>query len=242
MSNFLKKINQFYRKEQFHPSFFALFLNPFYFARKGLFTSITRVAHCIHGKTLDIGCGQKPYASFFLSSEYLGLEIDTPENCLKKQADFFYDGHHMPFEDSSFDSIVCNEVLEHVFNPDDFLDETYRILKQGGVVLFTMPFVWDEHEQPYDYARYSSFGIKFLLEKHGFEILQQEKTNNGIEVIFQLINAYIYKKLCTKGRILRFFTISTLCSFFNILGLIFSYILPKNNDLYLDNVILARKK
>lgn len=237
----LNKLKLFYKKEQFCPDFIALFLNPFYFARKGLFKSISKISHNIQGKTLDIGCGQKPYVSLFHSNEYLGLEIDTPENRLKKQADFFYDGNHMPFKDSSLDSIVCNQVLEHVFNPDDFLKESHRILR-GGYMLISIPFVWDEHEQPYDYARYSSFGIKYLLEKHGFEVICQEKTNNGIEVIFQLINAYIYKKLCTKGRLLRFFTIFTLCSFFNILGLIFSCILPKNNDLYLDNVILARKK
>ena len=109
-------------------------------------------------------------------------------------------------------------------------------------MLISIPFVWDEHEQPYDYARYSSFGIKFLLEKHGFEIIHQDKTNNGIEVIFQLINAYIYKKLCTKNKIIRFVVILCICSFFNILGSFLSLILPKNDDLYLDNVILAKKK
>lgn len=129
----LKKIKLFYKKEQFHPNFFAIFLNPFYFARKGLFKSISKIACNIQGKTLDIGCGQKPYISLFHSNEYLGLEIDTPENRLKKQADFFYDGYHMPFKDSSLDSIVCNQVLEHVFNPDDFLKESYRILRGGGV-------------------------------------------------------------------------------------------------------------
>lgn len=128
----LKILKLFYQKEQFCPGFFTLFLNPFYFARKGLLKSISKISYNIQGKTLDIGCGQKPYLSLFPSSEYLGLEIDTPENRLKKQADFFYDGHCMPFENSSFDSIVCNEVLEHVFNPDDFLQECHRVLRGGG--------------------------------------------------------------------------------------------------------------
>ena len=52
----------------------------------------------------------------------------------------------------------------------------------------TVPFVWDEHEQPYDYARYSSFGLKHILNENGFEVIEQRKSNNGIEVIFQLLN------------------------------------------------------
>lgn len=237
-----KQLKSFFKKEQFQPSIFAIFINPFYFARRGLFQAIRKDAKYISGKTLDIGCGQKPYKSLYASQEYLGLEIDTPDNRLKKQADFFYDGLQMPFDDGFFDSIVCNEVFEHVFNPQTFLQEINRVLRGGGYMLISMPFVWDEHEQPFDYARYSSFGIKHLLEENGFEIIHHQKTNNGIEVVFQLINAYIYKKLCTKNKIVRLITITTFCSIFNILGIFFSTILPRNNDLYLDNVILARKR
>jgi SAM-dependent methyltransferase len=70
-------------------------------------------------------------------------------------------------------------VLEHVFNPDDFLNEVNRVLKPSGKLLLTVPFVWDEHEQPYDYARYSSFGLRSLLEKHGFSIVKHEKVGGG---------------------------------------------------------------
>ena len=65
--------------------------------------------------------------------------------------------------------------------------------------LMTVPFVWDEHEQPYDYARYSSFGLKHILSENGFEVIKHLKSNNGLEVIFQLINAYIFKVTLTKS-------------------------------------------
>lgn len=106
----------------------------------------------------------------------------------------------------------------------------------------TLPFVWDEHEQPYDYARYSSFGITHLLEKNQFKVLQLEKINDGFEVIFALINAYIYKKLCTKNKIMRIFTTIFITSIFNLLGVVFSKILPRNADLYLDQVLVIEKQ
>lgn len=239
----LNTLKNFSFKQQFQPNFFGIFTNPFYFSRRGLFKAICKHSDLIVGKTLDIGCGQKPYQHLFKNAtQYLGLEIDSPQNRLKKNADFFYDGKHMPFEDQSFDSLVCNEVLEHVFNPNDFLQEMHRILRGGGKMLITLPFVWDEHEQPYDYARYSSFGITHLLEQNGFKVLQFEKTNDGFEIIFALINAYIYKKLCTRSKILRILSTLFITSFFNLLGIIASKILPRNPDLYLDNVLIVQKQ
>ena len=129
---------------------------------------------------------------------------------------------------------------DSVFNPDEFLSEINRALKIDGKFLLTVPFVWDEHEQPYDYARYSSFGLKALLERHGFEVIKHHKSVNDFRVIFQLVNAYLYK---TTERIplVRQLTTVTLCAIINSLGIVISSILPKNNDLYLDNIILARK-
>lgn len=231
-----------YLHEQFFPGILGLFINPFYFARKGLANHITDLAVNITGKTLDIGCGTKPYAHLYQSIEYVGLEIDTTQNRFNKNADYFYDGNNFPFDDASFDSLVANEVFEHVFNPDQFLSEALRVLKPNGNVLLTMPFVWDEHEQPYDFARYSSFGIKSLLEKHGFEITEQRKSMDDIRVIFQLLNTYIYKKTVTKNAWLNVLITLILIAPFNILGEVLALITPRNPDLYLDNIVLARKR
>jgi SAM-dependent methyltransferase len=242
MSDNLFFFRKVFNHEQFFPSILGLFINPFYFARKGLASHIIELANSITGKTLDVGCGKKPYAHLYKSNEYLGLEIDTPQNRANKQADFYYDGNDFPFADGSFDSLVANEVFEHVFNPDKFLSETLRILKPEGMVLLTMPFVWDEHEQPYDFARYSSFGIKSLLEKHEFEIVEQRKSIDDIRVIFQLLNAYIYKKTVTKSACLNVLITLILMAPFNVFGELLYLITPRNPDLYLDNIVLARKR
>jgi len=230
-----------YQRESFFPTWLGMFINPFYFARKGLAAHVRDLGKCISGRTLDIGCGSKPYEQLYGSTEYVGLEYDTPQNRSSKKAEHFYDGKTFPFEDGEFDSLVANEVFEHVFNPDRFLDEAHRVLKPGGMVLMTMPFVWDEHEQPHDFARYSSFGIRHLLEKHGFEVIEQRKSMDDVRVIFQLINAYIYKKTVTGNGWVNFATTLLLMAPFNLVGEILAWALPRNPDLYLDNIVLARR-
>lgn len=236
------RLKQIYFKEQFRPGVLALFINPFYFARKGLIDAIRPFAAEIRGKTLDVGCGQKPYADLFASSEYIGLDRDTPETRRRNKADVYYDGDTFPFPGGGFDSVVCNQVLEHVFDPERFLSEINRILREGGVLLLSVPFVWDEHEQPFDYARYSSFGLKYLLENRGFRIVAQRKTQAGVAVIFQLINAYLYKIVVTRNSWLNLLATVLLMAPFNILGVILSKILPSNQDLYLDQIVFAVKE
>ena len=228
------------RKEQFEPGIIGLVINPFYIARKALLESIKELGDNISGRTLDVGCGTKPYEKYFKSSEYIGLEIETTVHREVSKADFFYDGTKFPFNNNEFDSIVTNQVFEHVFNPDSFLNEINRVLKKNGILLLTVPFVWDEHEQPYDFARYSSFGIKSVLEKNGFEIIAQRKTVTNFGVIIQLINGYIYKMTVRNSLIRQIVTVLVMFPL-SILGIILSKILPSNKDLYLDNIILAKK-
>jgi len=236
-----KKLAKIFREQEFYPNFLSLFVHPAYFARKGLVENVKVLAKHINGKVLDVGCGTKPYQRLFNFKEYIGLELDTPENRQHKNADFFYDGERFPFKGAEFDSVVANEVLEHVFNPEVFLRETNRVLKINGHFLLTVPFVWDEHEQPFDYARYSSFGIKYILEKHGFKVLEHRKSVNDIRVVFQFINSYIKKKVNIKNRYFKLLIFIILISPANILGSVLYKILPQNNDLYLDNIVLSQK-
>jgi len=190
---------------------------------------------------LDVGCGNRPYEQLFDASEYVGLEIDTPENRLTKTADVYYSGTVFPFEPNSFDSVVCNQVFEHIFEPEAFLREIGRVLKNQGRLLLTVPFVWDEHEQPRDFGRYSSFGLRALLSRNGFEVLELRKTVDDIRVIFQMLNAYIFKKTCVRNPYLSLLLTLILIAPFNLAGTVLSWLTPSNGDLYLDNVVLARK-
>ncbi|MDD4082759.1 MAG: class I SAM-dependent methyltransferase [Sphaerochaetaceae bacterium] len=235
--NFLKKVIS---KNRFNPGLIGIFTNPFYIARKGLYKEVSLLSKYIQGNVLDVGCGEKPYGQLFNAKKYVGLEYDNTENREAKKADFYYDGKKFPFKKNEFDSVVCNEVLEHIFEPDEFIQEINRVLKDNGSLLLTVPFVWDEHEQPVDFGRYSSFGVKSLLERNGFEVAVQRKSVSDFSIIFQLINSYLFKKV-SRNIVAKYFFIIFISSVFNILGVLSSIVLPKNNDLYLDNVVLARK-
>lgn len=241
MNAFKARLRAIHHRAAYFPSVLGLFINPFYFARKGLTKHIGDLAGHITGRTLDVGCGNKPYSRLYHAEEFVGLEMDTEQNRASKHAEYYYDGSRFPFADESFDSMVGSEVFEHVFNPDQFLSEVVRVLKPGGKVLLTMPFVWDEHEQPLDFARYSSFGISFLLKRQGLEIIELRKSINDIRVIFQLMNCYLYKKTVTRNAWFNLIVTLILMAPFNILGELLSFVTPRNPDLYLDNIVLARK-
>lgn len=238
----ITRIKAFLIKESFRPGLVGLLTNPFYAARKGLYQNISAMAGLVCGRVLDVGCGQKPYEKLFNSSEYIGLELDTPNNRSNKRADYFYDGHNFSFENSSFDTVIINQVLEHVFNPDEFMRQVNRILRPQGGLLLTIPFIWDEHEQPYDYARYSSFGIRHLLEKHGFKIIEQRKSITDIRVVFQIANCYLHNIVANWNIYFKFPTWIILTSPFNILGEVLHRILPACQGLYLDNIVFAKKE
>jgi len=237
------KIKNYINKQSFYPTTSGILFNPFYIARKNLLINISKLAkHFNGGYLLDIGCGIKPYEPLFNVDSYIGLDVrggGHSDNA--KHADVYYDGNEFPFKSYFFDYAISNEVLEHVFEPEHLIMEIHRILKPNGLLLLTVPFVWDEHEIPHDYGRYTSFGLNYLLSKNGFEIIKQHKSGSYVDTLAQLFSSYIYTVLLTKNPYVNVLTSLFLCSPILMIGLFLSKILPENNNLYLDNIILARK-
>jgi len=227
---------------QFKPGIIGIFINPFFLARRGLWREIEAASPMLAGDLLDVGCGSKPYQALFKVHSYTGLEIDTPTARLRNVADAYYDGKFFPFDDASFDAVLCNQVLEHVFTPDAFLKEIARVLRPRGRLLLTVPFVWDEHEQPYDYARYSSFGLSALLERSGFYIVRQRKILADASILFQMANAYLFKVTGARSILAKLILRVFLFAPVSILGLLASMLLPRNEDFFLDQLVVAEHK
>jgi len=239
-----KRLTNFYKRQWFFPNFVSLFINPFYIIRYELVTAIRKEASLLNGKLIDLGCGSKPYKELFVNvDEYIGIDIENEGHShTDEDIDVFYDGKKLPFSNETFNSAFCSEVLEHVFNIDEILAELHRVLKPDAKALFTVPFVWDEHEQPNDFGRYTSFGITHKLEKSGFEVLNLTKTGNFVKVIFQLINLFIFNRLNKKLRILNIFLNVFIIAPFTLIGVLLAFVLPSDKQLYFNNVVLVRKK
>lgn len=218
---------------------------PAYLTRHRLLLAIEKCASELKGTLLDFGCGSKPYESLFSVDKYIGLDFENPGHPhLNEQIDVFYDGKKIPFADQYFDAVFSSEVFEHVFNLEEILKEINRVMKMNGRMLITCPFAICEHEVPHDFARYSSFGIRSFLEKNGFEILQQLKTGNNVETVFQLWIMYIHQHITPYVRkipVVRSFFRWVTYTGFNSLAILLSKILPDRNDLYLNNVVLCKK-
>ena len=236
-----KFIRLFKSKQDFKPTYLGILVNPYFITRYNLFKYIKKLSSKFkNGKLLDFGCGSKPYKSLFNVDEYIGLDTHNSGHLhINENIDVLYDGKKIPFDDNYFDHIFSSEVLEHVFNINETMSELNRVLKINGKILITLPFAWGEHEQPYDFARYTSFGLKSLLKNNGFEIVEQVKTANYIETVFQILTAYLYHSVVPKG--LRTILTLILIAPLNILGLFLGKILPRDKTLYLNNIMLCIK-
>jgi SAM-dependent methyltransferase len=221
------------------------FTHPLYLIRNGLLRAFRKLAPELSGRLMDFGCGLKPYRSLFTVNEYIGVEYlgagDTYDN---SAADVFYDGHTLPFPDGHFDSIFSGEVFEHVFNLPEILPELNRVLKPGGRILVSCPFSFGEHEVPADFARYTSFAMKHMLESNGFRVLTQLKTGSFLEAIIQLRMVYWDAHLLRPLRripVLRSVARVLVFGSGNIWALFCRAVFPYRQELYLNNVVLAEK-
>jgi len=240
----MSSLKKLIKKAMFRQSILGVFINPYYILRSATYKKILKNEKHMQGKMLDFGCGCKPYDGVFTKvKQHIGLDTKkSGHNHKDEEIDVYYDGKKIPFGNNHFDSILASEVLEHVPDIDKTLDELHRVLKKDGNILISMPFAWNEHEKPYDFRRYSTEGIISVLQSHGFKIVSIEKTTNAIETIFQLWNEYIIKVIKIKNKYLAIIRNLIFAAPITIIGMIFGKILPKDNDLFLNIVVVAKKQ
>jgi SAM-dependent methyltransferase len=139
---------------------------------------------------LDIGCGNKPYEEYIhkltnkRGIKYVGCDIIQSS---EQKVDIICEATNIPEPSATYDIILCTQVIEHVFDHYKIFEEAYRLLKPGGFFIVSAPFIWHMHEIPYDFYRFTRYGIQELLTHAGFRI-KEEKSNGGkFAVLGQLI-------------------------------------------------------
>lgn len=145
-----------------------------YFVRTSIFSAIRDNLDYFKGKLVDIGCGKMPYKKYILEnskvSAYIGVDIENAIIYDKDiKPDLVWNGINLPVESNSCDFVLATEILEHCPHPEIIFKESYRILKDGGIMFITTPFIFPLHESPHDEYRYTPYSLQRLALKHGFK-------------------------------------------------------------------------
>src|SRR5262249_29485247 len=114
-----------------------------------------------------------PYRDLFAHATYETADFEKVDKGYEPST-YVCDLAAIPVEDGRFDRVVFNQVLEHLPRPLAVLQELQRVLKAGGKIICTCPLFYEEHEQPYDFYRYTQFAHRYLFEQAGFEIERLE--------------------------------------------------------------------
>ncbi len=170
-----------------------------YFVRRSILQALESNLHKFKGKLLDVGCGIMPYRELILNHNknvvsYIGLDFESSidkEYSLGKP-DLFWTGDIIPVADSSIDTIIATEFFEHCPYPEKIMAEMLRVLKPGGVLFFTVPFLWNLHVVPYDEYRYTPFSLQRHLLTAGF-INIDLKALGGIDASLAQMMAIWYR-------------------------------------------------
>lgn len=138
-------------------------------------------------RILDAGAGQSPYRTLFDHCEYLTQDWPASPHDRAAEADIVADLCALPIDDRSFDAALCTEVLEHVATPEAAARELFRILRPDGMLLVTVPFVGELHEEPNDHYRFTSYGIEGMLERAGFRVESVEPVSGYFRTVIHTL-------------------------------------------------------
>lgn len=135
-------------------------------------------------EVLDIGAKDAPYREKLNAKKYTTLDIDESFN-----PDICCDAHNMPIEDGTYDVVIATEFLEHCYEPKRAVSEIHRVLRKNGTVILSTRFVKEIHGEPYDYFRFTRYGLQELFKD--FRVVEITELGNGLSAIWDLVCYYI---------------------------------------------------
>lgn len=150
---------------------------------------LTQTRKFARGRVLDVGCGRKPYQTFFPHTDYIG--IDWSHNLHASRPEAYADAQYIPFAAATFDTVICTEVIEHLPDPALALQNIARVLRPGGHLILSAPFVQTLHEVPFDFFRFTPIGLHHLVKEAGFEVVNTWARGGILSVLVSLGGRYL---------------------------------------------------
>lgn len=164
----------------------------------------------VEGKVLDIGAGDRHIVeSLGNVKEYISIDIIP-----RDRPTVVADAHHLPFRDGTFDVVIARALLEHVEDEQMVVAEASRVLRPGGLFLFSAPFLYPIHDSV-DHHRFTIYSLRSLAERHELEIMRltssggyfgvlADHVHHGLKMEREYIDRRFGKKNFTR-KFLRFF-------------------------------------
>jgi len=134
------------------------------------------------GVVLDVGAKAAPYQQYVRAERYLRLDINRA-----RAADIYCDLHDLEWEPDYFDTVLCLEVLEHLYDPQRAIDRIFHVLKPGGVCVLSTRFLYRYHPDPGDYYRFTWDSLRHLFRN--FQHVEVHHHGNRLQVLWEIINA-----------------------------------------------------
>ncbi|MBI2112758.1 class I SAM-dependent methyltransferase [Candidatus Woesearchaeota archaeon] len=215
----------------------------------------------LRGEILDLGCGNGEYS--FLMAQEKANNVTALDSSPELQGEIqkvlhdkkifnisvaHGDAHHLPFKENMFDAVFCNTVLEHVENPQQVISEIFRVLKPEGTAIISIPFLQEIHADPYDFQRYTPFGLKNILERQGFLIKKMHSDYGVLSTLeYLLLGGIVWRvrrgfwKNFPLGYLYSL-VLGSLFLLFKIVHLLFYYLQKQDEHFMTQVTVIVRKK
>ena len=192
-----------------------------FFVKRAILRELIISLPALHGKLLDVGCGEQSYRELILRNssvqQYIGLDLPAGKYFDRKAPDLTWDGNIIPSTSEIFDCAICLEVLEHTIDPKQMLSEILRVLKPNGVAILSVPYLWPLHDAPHDHYRFTPFFFDTTLREIGYQHTEIRSLGGWDASLAQMLALWINRRPLgeLKRRLLRFLFGSAILKLYN---------------------------
>lgn len=191
MKNYWDKFTDIFGNTIFHPQFIMLG-----YTRKAVEAALKYAK----GDLIDIGCGRMPYRKAIEPKveKYIGLDHPSISKFYQpdKKPDILADiTKKLPIKNSSFDTVLMLQVMEYLQDPQRAIDNIEKILKPGGVVIISSPFLYPLHDIPFDKIRLTDTFLKNVIQNSGLKIIKINIQGGFWGFWLQSLEIFLFKKI-----------------------------------------------